>query len=330
MNVSESEASGKLVGEAKGLSKYYDDVCVVRDFSMRIQRGDALGLIGPNGAGKTTLLNMLTGTLAPDEGSMRLGVNLEMVSLDQNRKSLDPDWTLSDALNGGGSDMVNVGGKQRHVVSYMKDFLFTPNQAKTPVSALSGGERGRLMLARAFAEESNLLVLDEPTNDLDLETLDLLQEMLANYGGTVLLVSHDRDFLDRVVTGVIASEGDGCWVEYAGGYSDMTSQGGTLAKKPEIERKHQKRPKVESKKEKKYKLSYNEKYLLEKLPEKIEALEVGVDRYQKKLARSGFYSTDPQGFAKAVNKLKIIEAELATAEDEWMNLEILRNEIEQE
>jgi ABC transport system ATP-binding/permease protein len=330
MNVSESEASGKLVGEAKGLSKYYDDVCVVRDFSMRIQRGDALGLIGPNGAGKTTLLNMLTGTLAPDEGSMRLGVNLEMVSLDQNRKSLDPDWTLSDALNGGGSDMVNVGGKQRHVVSYMKDFLFTPNQAKTPVSALSGGERGRLMLARAFAEESNLLVLDEPTNDLDLETLDLLQEMLANYGGTVLLVSHDRDFLDRVVTGVIASEGDGCWVEYAGGYSDMASQGGTLAKKPEIERKHQKRPKVESKKEKKYKLSYNEKYLLEKLPEKIEALEVDVDRYQKKLARSGFYSTDPQGFAKAVNKLKIIEAELATAEDEWMNLEILRNEIEQE
>jgi len=328
MNVSESEASGKLVGEAKGLSKYYDDVCVVRDFSMRIQRGDALGLIGPNGAGKTTLLNMLTGTLAPDEGSMRLGVNLEMVSLDQNRKSLDPDWTLSDALNGGGSDMVNVGGKQRHVVSYMKDFLFTPNQAKTPVSALSGGERGRLMLARAFAKESNLLVLDEPTNDLDLETLDLLQEMLANYGGTVLLVSHDRDFLDRVVTNVIAFEGDGYWVEYAGGYSDMISQGGTFVKRSGIEKKYRKRPKVYSKKDKKNKLSYNEKYLLEKLPKKIEALEADVNKYQKKLVRPGFYAKDPQGFAKAAKKLELTEAELATAEDEWLNLEILRNEIE--
>jgi ATP-binding cassette subfamily F protein uup len=330
MNVSESEVSGKLVGEAKGLSKSFEDVCVVRNFSMRIKRGDALGLIGPNGSGKTTLLNMLTGTLAPDEGSMRLGVNLEMVLLDQNRKSLDPDCTLSDALNGGGSDMVNVGGKQRHVVSYMKDFLFTPNQARTPVSALSGGERGRLMLARAFSKESNLLVLDEPTNDLDLETLDLLQEMLANYGGTVLLVSHDRDFLDRVVTSVIASEGDGYWVEYAGGYSDMISQGGTFVKRPEIEKKYRRQPKFEQKKEKKHKLSFKEKYSLEKLPKKIAALEVDINKYKEKLARPDFYATDPHGFAKATKKISFIQAEIATAEDEWLNLEILRNETEQE
>jgi ATP-binding cassette subfamily F protein uup len=330
MNVSESGLSGKLVAEAKGMSKSYDDVCIVRDFSMRIQRGDALGLIGPNGAGKTTLLNMLTGVLSPDEGSMRLGVNIKMVSLDQNRESLDPDWTLSEALNGGGSDMVSVGGKQRHVVSYMKDFLFTPNQAKTPVSALSGGERGRLMLARAFAKESNLLVLDEPTNDLDLETLDLLQEMLANYGGTVLLVSHDRDFLDRVVTSVVASEGNGYWVEYAGGYSDMISQGGASIKMSGIKAKHGKQPKTGQKREKKYKLSYNKKYALEKLPERIEALEADINKYQEKIARSDFYTKDFQAYAKAVKKLKFIEAELAAAEEEWLNLEILRNEIEQD
>jgi ATP-binding cassette subfamily F protein uup len=330
MNVSESQVSGKLVGEARGLSKSYEGVCIVRDFSMRIQRGDALGLIGPNGAGKTTLLNMLTGVLSPDEGSMRLGVNIKMVSLDQNRESLDPDWTLSEALNGGGSDMVSVGGKQRHVVSYMKDFLFTPNQAKTPVSALSGGERGRLMLARAFAKESNLLVLDEPTNDLDLETLDLLQEMLANYGGTVLLVSHDRDFLDRVVTSVVASEGNGYWVEYAGGYSDMISQGGASIKMSGIKAKHGKQPKTGQKREKKYKLSYNKKYALEKLPERIEALEADINKYQEKIARSDFYTKDFQAYAKAVKKLKFIEAELAAAEEEWLNLEILRNEIEQD
>jgi len=330
MSVSESEASGKLVGEAKGLSKSYGDVCIVRDFSMRIQRGDALGLIGPNGAGKTTLLNMLTGTLAPDEGTMRLGVNLEMVSLDQRRESLDADWTLSDALTGGGSDMVSVGGVQRHVVSYMKDFLFTPNQVKTPISALSGGERGRLMLARAFAKESNLLVLDEPTNDLDLETLDLLQEMLANYGGTVLLVSHDRDFLDRVVTSVIASEGNGRWIEYAGGYSDMISQGGSFSKKSGDSVKPRKRAKIEQKRVKKRKLSNKEKYALEKLPGQIEAFEVDIKKYHDKLALPDFYSNDPQAFAKTADKLKFIEAQLAVAEEEWLSLELLSSEFDKE
>jgi ATP-binding cassette subfamily F protein uup len=330
MNVSESGLSGKLVAEAKGMSKSYDDVCIVRDFSMRIQRGDALGLIGPNGAGKTTLLNMLMGTLAPDEGSMRLGSNLEMVSLDQRRESLDAGWTLGDALTGGGSDMVSVCGEQRHVISYMKDFLFTPNQVKTPISALSGGERGRLMLARAFAKESNLLVLDEPTNDLDLETLDLLQEMLANYGGTVLLVSHDRDFLDRVVTSVVASEGDGLWIEYAGGYSDMISQGGSFSEMSGAKTKPRKRLKIEQKSVKKRKLSNKDKYALEKLPRKFKALEVDIRKYQDKLSLPDFYSNDPQAFAKAADKLRIIEAELAAAEEEWLSLEILSNEIEQQ
>src|SRR6185295_16793666 len=193
-------------------------------FSTRIMRGDRVGIVGPNGAGKTTLLNLLTGELAPDAGEIRLGTNLAQVTLDQRRDSLDPDQTLSAALTGGTGDMVTVSGQTRHVIGYMKDFLFRPEQAKTPVGVLSGGERARLTLARAFAQPSNLLVLDEPTNDLDLETLDLLQERLAEYAGTVLLVSHDRDFLDRVVTSVIASEGNGRWVECAGGYTDMLAQ----------------------------------------------------------------------------------------------------------
>lgn len=328
MKITESDASGKLVGEAKGLSKSYGDVCLVRNLSLRIRCGDALGLIGPNGIGKTTLLNMLIGVLQPDEGTMHLGVNLKLVLLEQNRDSLDPNLTLSDALNGGGSDMVSVGGKQRHVVSYLKDFLFSPNQAKTPVSALSGGERGRLMLARAFAEESNFLVLDEPTNDLDLETLDLLQELIANYGGTVLIVSHDRDFLDRVVTGILASEGDGVWVEYAGGYNDMISQGGAFPGKSSINKKVQRRQTIERKRETKRKLSYNEKYALEQLPKKMESLELELKKFQQELSRPGFYSTDPSAFTRVAEKIDSLEQELASSEEEWLRLEILRDEFE--
>ncbi len=235
LTTTEGARSGRIVVEAENIAKSYDGPALVRDLSIRIQRGDRIGIIGPNGAGKTTLLNMLTGALEPDDGAVRLGTNLQMVTLDQRRESLDPGSTLSDALTGGGN-YVDVGGQRRHVIGYMKDFLFAPEQARTPVGVLSGGERGRLMLARALARPSNLLVLDEPTNDLDLETLDLLQEMLADYDGTVLLVSHDRDFLDRVVTGVIAAEGEGRWVIYAGGYSDMQAQHGDpsepIAEKP--------------------------------------------------------------------------------------------------
>jgi ATPase subunit of ABC transporter with duplicated ATPase domains len=204
--------------------KAFGDRKIVDGFSIRVQRGDRIGIVGPNGAGKTTLIDMLTGGSPPDSGTIRLGANIEMATLDQHRESLDPKSTLADALTGGGGDHVMVGGKPKHVVSYMKDFLFAQEQMRTPLEVLSGGERGRLMLARALAKPSNLLVLDEPTNDLDLETLDVLEEMLGDYEGTVILISHDRDFLDRVVTSVIAPEGDGRWIEYAGGYTDMLAQ----------------------------------------------------------------------------------------------------------
>ena len=199
MAASEADLSGKLVVEAKGVAKAFAGRPIVADFSHRLLRGDRLGIVGPNGSGKTTLVSLLTGALAPDSGEVRLGANVEMTTLDQGRESLDPNWTLSEALTGGRGDVVTVGGAEKHVVGYMKDFLFEPQQARTPLRVLSGGERGRLMLARALAKPSNLLVLDEPTNDLDLETLDVLEEMLANYAGTVILISHDRDFLDRTV-----------------------------------------------------------------------------------------------------------------------------------
>src|SRR3954471_9940323 len=211
----EAEKSGRLVIEAKGIGKSYGERKIVEGFSIRVQRGDRIGVVGPNGAGKTTLVNLLTGADTPDTGIIRHGANIEMATLDQHRESLDPKSTLADALTGGRGDHVMVGGRPKHVVSYMKDFLFAQEQMRTPLEVLSGGERGRLMLARALAKPSNLLVLDEPTNDLDLETLDVLDEMLGDYEGTVILISHDRDFLDRVVTSVIAPDGDGRWLEYA-------------------------------------------------------------------------------------------------------------------
>ena len=226
MVAQEAKASGALVIEAEGIGKAYDDAPIVKNFSTRIMRGDRIGVIGANGAGKTTLINMLTGALAPDAGEVRIGTSVAMARMDQKRDALPPTTTLIDALTGGGSDYVTINGERRHVVGYMKDFLFGPEQARTPIEKLSGGERGRLMLARALSLASNLLVLDEPTNDLDVETLDLLQELLGEYKGTILIVSHDRDFLDRVATSVIVSEGAGVWREYAGGYSDMVAQRG--------------------------------------------------------------------------------------------------------
>src|SRR3954454_21648383 len=223
----EAEKSGRLVIEAKNIGKAYGDRAIVDGFSIRVNRGDRIGVVGPNGAGKTTLVNLLTGAIAPDMGSIRFGANIEMATLDQHRESLNPKSTLAEALTGGRGDHVMVGGRPKHVVSYMKDFLFAQEQMRTPLEVLSGGERGRLMLARALAKPSNLLVLDEPTNDLDLETLYVLEEMLGDYEGPVMLISHDRDFLDRVLTSVIAPEGNGRWIEYAGGYSDMLAQRGT-------------------------------------------------------------------------------------------------------
>src|SRR5713226_7760792 len=222
----EADSSGTLVIEADRVTKSYDGRPIVHDLTTRVRRGDRIGIVGPNGSGKTTLVSLLTGALAPDAGAVRLGANLAMATLDQTRESLDDDATVTETLTGGRGDTVTVGDTPRHVIGYMKDFLFAPEQARTPVSVLSGGERARLMLARALAKPSNVLVLDEPTNDLDLETLDVLEEMLGDYAGTILLISHDRDFLDRVVSAVLVPEGDGRWQEYAGGYTDMLAQRG--------------------------------------------------------------------------------------------------------
>src|SRR4029450_8199616 len=264
----QAEKSRRLVIQAKNLGKSWGDRQIVDGFSIRVQRGDRVGIVGPNGAGKTTLVNLLTGAIAPDSGSIRLGANIEMATLDQHRESLDPKSTLAEALTGGRGDHVMVGGKPKHVVSYMKDFLFAQEQTRTPLEVLSGGERGRLMLARALAKPSNLLVLDEPTNDLDLETLDVLEEMLASYAGTVILISHDRDFLDRTVNAVLVPEGEGRWVEYAGGYSDMLAQrGADLAgikapPKPRTTRDAAAAPSSRPAKTAKRRLSFHEKHAL--------------------------------------------------------------------
>lgn len=338
LTTTEGNRAGKLVIETSSIGKTYDGAPIVRDLSIRIQRGDRIGIVGPNGAGKTTLLNLLTGLLTPDEGSVRLGPTLQMVTLDQRRESLDANISLQDALTGGGQN-VEVGGQSRHVIGYMKDFLFQPEQARTAVSALSGGERGRLMLARALARPSNLLVLDEPTNDLDLETLDLLQEMLSDFDGTVLLVSHDRDFLDRVVTAVVVAEGDGKWVVYAGGYSDMITQRAqkdgpepkTTVSTNKSSGKGPVSPKLKNTRQSSSNnsgLTFTDKHLLETLPVKIEALQKCVDEYNATLAIEGLYERDPEAFSMATDKLTEAATALAEAEDQWLTLEMKREESE--
>jgi len=330
----EAEKSGRLVIEAKNIGKSWGERNVVDGFSIRVQRGDRVGIVGPNGAGKTTLVNLLTGAIAPDSGSIRLGANIEMATLDQHRESLDPKSTLAEALTGGRGDHVMVGGKPKHVIGYMKDFLFAEVQRGTPLEALSGGERGRLMLARALAKPSNLLVLDEPTNDLDLETLDVLEEMLGDYQGTVILISHDRDFLDRVVTSVIVPEGNGRWIEYAGGYSDMLLQRGADLKRehakaaPAAEEKKGVRPAAPSSAPKR-RLSFNEKHALETLPKTIERLQAEIASQQRLLDDPDLYRKDRKKFDEASAAIATAQIELAAAEDRWLELEVLREEIEQ-
>jgi ATP-binding cassette subfamily F protein uup len=331
LNVQEANASGRLVIEAKDISKRYGERPVVSDFSIRIERGDRIGIVGPNGAGKTTLINLLTGVLPPDSGAVRLGTNLETASLDQRRESLDPERTVADTLTEGRGDTVIIGGEARHVVGYMKDFLFRPEQARTPVKALSGGERGRLMLARALARPSNLLVLDEPTNDLDLETLDLLQEMLAAYPGTLLLVSHDRDFLDRIVTATVAGEGDGRWIVCAGGYSDMLAQRGEArARRPQAKAAPAS-PKAASPPPapaQRRKLTFSDQHALKTLPVEMERLSAAIAELNGKLAAADFYARDPVGFDRATRALAEAQSQLAAAEEEWLRIEMLREELE--
>jgi ATP-binding cassette subfamily F protein uup len=327
---SEAAPSGALVIEAKGIGKSFGDRAVVRDFSTRVLRGDRIGVVGPNGSGKTTLVKMLTGALSPDAGTVKLGTTVQMATLDQHRDSLSPTTTVSDALTGGGSDTVEVGGQRRHVIGYMKDFLFTPEQARTPLEKLSGGERGRLMLAQTLAKPSNLLVLDEPTNDLDLETLDVLEGMVGEYAGTVLLISHDRDFLDRLVSSVIVPEGNGRWIEYAGGYTDMLAQrGADLSREaPKPVAKAVKEPKAAAAPpEKKRKLSFNEKHALATLPKTIADLESEGRVLQQKLDDPDFFARDRVGFEKTTAALGAVQTKLAEAEERWLELEILREEL---
>jgi ATP-binding cassette subfamily F protein uup len=332
MSLAEAEQSGTLVVEADGISKSYGDRAIVSNLSLRVLRGDRLGIIGPNGAGKTTLINMLTGALEPDEGRVRLGSNLQMVTLDQRRASLDPDATVAETLTGGRGDTVTIGGQTKHVIGYMKDFLFSPEQARTPAGVLSGGERNRLMLARALAQPSNLLVLDEPTNDLDLETLDLLEEMIQDYSGTVILVSHDRDFLDRTVSSVLVSEADGRWIEYAGGYTDMVAQRGRGVQARVVERevkpKNADRPAASASPQGKRKLSFNEQHDLKTLPQRMGDMEAKIAKVQEILADPELYSRDPARFQKAMDALAQLQTELHAAEERWLELEMLREELE--
>ena len=331
MELSDSQESGKLVIEAKNISKAYGEHVLVDQFSTRIHRGDRVGLVGPNGIGKTTLLSMLSGVLTPDSGTVKLGVNLEIATLDQKR-SLDENETLAHYLTDGRGDSVIVNGEQRHVVSYMKDFLFSPEQARTPIKELSGGERARLMLARVLSRPANLLILDEPTNDLDMETLDLLQELVSNFPGTVLLVSHDRDFLDRTVTSIIAPEGNGRWLEYAGGYSDMIAQ----RKGREIEQKNVAKssspqisaPVERAKRETKQKLSYKQKYALEKLPSEIDALHDEIAKMEKEFSDPDLYTKNAKRFEELSRLLEQKRKDLEAKENEWLELEMLKEELE--
>src|ERR1700712_3763372 len=329
----EADKSGKLIIEAKGIGRSYGDRKIVDNFSIRVQRGDRTGIVGPNGAGKTTLVDMLTGANPPDSGSIRFGANIEMATLDQHRESLDPKSTLADALTGGGSDNVMVGGKPKHVVSYMKDFLFAQEQMRTPLEVLSGGERGRLMLARALGNPPPLRGRADPTNDLDLETLDVLEEMLGDYEGTVILISHDRDFLDRVVTSVIVPEGQGRWIEYAGGYTDMLAQRRADLKRETVvaaAAEDAKKPKGTSSSDtSKRRLNFNEKHALDTLPKTIAKLQAEIAKLQRFLDDPNLYAKDRKKFDATSAAIGKAQKDMEEAENRWLELEVLREEIEQ-
>lgn len=326
----EAAKSGKAVARLENISIAFGQREIISDFSMRVARGERIGIVGPNGSGKTTLLKLIMGELQADTGKIELGTNLQPLIIDQKRESLDPSWTLSEAMTDGRGENVIIGDRSVHVMRYMKDFLFLPEQARTPIHALSGGERGRLQLARGLRLPSNFLVLDEPTNDLDLETLDLLQELVSDYAGTVILVSHDRDFIDRIVTRTIAYEGPGQWQVYAGGYSDLINQRGkgvgkrksneAAAAKAASHKETAPKPKV--------KLSYKHKFRLEQIPKDMEKAESDIAAAESKLADPNLFSSNPDEFSKVAGKLQSLKDHLDALETEWLELEAMKDGAE--
>ena len=326
MQLDSGPTSGKKVIEVEGLTKSFGDKPILKGLDLTIQRGDRVAFVGPNGVGKTTVIKMLLGQEAPDTGRVKLGTNLEVAVFDQTRAQLDPDMSLWDSLTGdpsmrvgGRADQVMVRGTPKHVVAYLKDFLFEDAQARAPVRSLSGGEKARLLLAKLMAKESNLLVLDEPTNDLDIETLDLLQELLDTYDGTVLLVSHDRDFLDRVATTTIAMEGNGSATVYAGGWTDYLAQRGEDEEKPQKAREI-KEVKEKPKAEKKSGLSFTEKHRLDELPKVMDRLTAEIGKLEELLADPELFTKQPIKFQKATDALVERQEALAAAEEEWLEL----------
>jgi ATP-binding cassette subfamily F protein uup len=328
LNIDEGDFRSKLVIEAKHICKAFGERVLINDFSTRIIRGNKIGIVGPNGAGKTTLIKLLTKRLEPDSGFVRIGKNLEEAYFDQNRLTLDPKKTLWQTLCDKG-DHIMVQGHWRHVVAYLKDFLFKPAQAQCPVAALSGGEKNRLMLAKALAQPSNFLVLDEPTNDLDMDTLDLLQEVLGDYAGTILIVSHDRDFLDRVVSSVIYMKGDGTIYEHAGSYSELlekikTAPQSVVKTKPQCNKPNA----ANSSNTKARKLSYNQQRLLEVLPGEIEQLEKDIQSLSAELSNPDLYQNDPDRFDEASKLLEVKQQEKASKEEQWLEISLLADELE--
>ncbi len=318
-----------LVIESKHLCKAFGERTIVNDFSAKIIRGNKIGIVGPNGAGKTTLIKLLTKKLEPDSGFVRIGKNLEEAYFDQNRFSLDPSKTLWQTLCDEG-DHIWVRGSYRHVVAYLKDFLFTPEQAKAPVAALSGGEKNRLMLAKVLAQPSNFLLLDEPTNDLDMDTLDLLQEMLSDYDGTILIVSHDRDFLDKIVTSIIYMKGDGKVEEYVGSYSDLLERFGkqpATAAKNKPAGKNRNEPSSERKETSRGRLSYNQQRLLQVLPQQIAALEQKIENAKNDLCEPTLYQNDPDRFYELTRQLEEWEKQKEDDENQWLEISLLAEEL---
>ncbi|MBQ4812595.1 ABC transporter ATP-binding protein [Pseudoalteromonas luteoviolacea] len=330
-NIESAERSGKLVFEANFVNHAFKDKPIVKNFSTLVMRGDRVGLVGPNGIGKTTLLKLLFGKLSADSGKIKQGVNLEVAYFDQYREKLDEEMTVQDNVAEGKQE-VNIGGRSRHVLGYLQDFLFPPARARTPVKALSGGEKNRLLLAKLFLKPSNVLVLDEPTNDLDIETLELLEEIITQYQGTILIVSHDREFIDNTCNSVWAFEGDGVVTEIVGGYSDFEAyRDCKLAQQKALEKLDKEKKaapaaKKETNKNKSSKLSYKLKLELESLPSKVEELEAALESQQELVNSPEFFKQDSEVTQQALNQLAELESKLETAFERWEELEALQNQ----